>query len=415
MENLKVIKPAPADIADEAKPAPADIADEAKTAPENEPPQKKRSAFRRLVGSVLRSAWTWLILLFPAALLLRAAASGIEGFADFWCGYIYRPVSVFWSFVSGIVPFSVGEILLILLPFAALAYIIAVIVAIVRSKGQRVKKLVKGIVRPIAAASLVFFVYITNCGINYYCSDVLTLSGMKLRETSAQELYEVCVYLADQASECRSRLSENENGVAVIDISAAKYKTRDAVNSLHARYGYIPDGYSIPKGVMLSRAMSYLDVTGIYSPFTFEANVNTDMRNFTVPFTMCHELSHVRGFMHEQDANFIAYLACICSGDYELMYSGYAEAVRYVSKYLRLSDGKLYNDFLTHLSDGVFRDYEDNSQYWKQFETPIAEAASSVNDSYLKFNAQPEGIMSYNRITELIIAHYFTDIKGAAE
>lgn len=382
---------------------------------QNEPPaDREKTTFRKILAflkKMLRSVWFWLLMLTPLAFLLRILAEKISGFADFYNQHIYRYISIFWTNISGIVPFSIGEILLILLPAAGIAYIIAVIVSVVKSKGKRLHKVFMGIVRPVSAASLVFFLFMTNCGINYFCQDVRTQSGLEFREPSAEELYEVCIYLADKATECRSKLPEDENGVVKIDISSARTKAKNAMNSLHSTYEYIPDGYSIPKSVMLSRGMSFLQITGVYFPFTFEANVNTDVPAFSVPFTMCHELAHVRGFMHEQDANFLAYLACIYSGEEDFMYSGYSEAVRYVSRHLRKADSKLYADFQKHLSDGVYRDYAFDSKYWKQFETPIAQTAAAVNDSYLKQNAQPQGIKSYDMITGLIIAHYFQEIK----
>lgn len=70
--------------------------------------------------------------------------------------------------------------------------------------------------------------------------------------------------------------------------------------------------------------MSYLDISGIYCPFTFEANVNVHMNDVLIPVTMCHELSHLSGYMREDEANFIAFLACLQSDDPEFRYSGVA-------------------------------------------------------------------------------------------
>lgn len=41
---------------------------------------------------------------------------------------------------------------------------------------------------------------------------------------------------------------------------------------------------------------------GVYSPFTVEANYNGDMPDYNVPHTLCHELSHLKGFMREDEA-----------------------------------------------------------------------------------------------------------------
>jgi len=56
--------------------------------------------------------------------------------------------------------------------------------------------------------------------------------------------------------------------------------------------------------------MSYLGIGGVYFPFTGEANVNISMPHTSIPFTACHEMAHQIGFAREDEANFIAYIAC---------------------------------------------------------------------------------------------------------
>ena len=60
----------------------------------------------------------------------------------------------------------------------------------------------------------------------------------------------------------------------------------------------------------------------------------------------------------------------------------------------------------------MLTDLQAQSEYWKQFETPVAAAASSINDSYLKINRQQEGVRSYGRVADLIIAYYFDEIAS---
>lgn len=367
--------------------------------------------FRGLPGRLVRSVWFWLCMLLPFGLLLRMIARNVSGAADLYVNTLYRMSSLIWNNITGVLPFSLAEIIIISLPVFIIAYIILLAVRIKRKKGKRVRTLMKGLLRLLALSCTVLYMYITNCGINYYASDFTAQSGLDVHPTTSDELYEVCLYLADEASRLRSHLTEDENGVFVIDNKNMRKKAADAVNRLHQDYTFIPDGYSLPKPVMLSRGMSYLNITGVYFPFTFEANVNVDVPSLLVPFTMCHELSHVRGFMHEEDANFIAYLACISSGDEELEYSGCVNAVMYASSSLYSADKNKYDIFLSHLSDGVFRDFAAYSDYWQQFETPVAETASAVNDHYLKSNSQSSGVKSYGKMTDLVIAHYYQKIK----
>jgi hypothetical protein len=54
-------------------------------------------------------------------------------------------------------------------------------------------------------------------------------------------------------------------------------------------------------------------------------------------------------------------------------------------------------------------------EYWQQFEGPVEEISTEVNDTYLKANLQPEGVHSYSLVSQLIIEYYFGYVKGAAD
>ena len=54
--------------------------------------------------------------------------------------------------------------------------------------------------------------------------------------------------------------------------------------------------------------LSYLGISGIFIPFTCEANVNATLPDWEIPFTACHELAHQRGFAREDEANYVGYL-----------------------------------------------------------------------------------------------------------
>ena len=60
---------------------------------------------------------------------------------------------------------------------------------------------------------------------------------------------------------------------------------------------------------------------------------------------MCHELAHIRGYIYEDEANFIAFLACVESDDVAFQYSGYLSVLNYVANDLyktRLADPESY-------------------------------------------------------------------------
>lgn len=86
--------------------------------------------------------------------------------------------------------------------------------------------------------------------------------------------------------------------------------------------------------------MSYADIAGMYFPFTVESNINTDGPFFTIPATMGHEMAHQCGFMREDEANFIGYLACKDATDPLTRYSGYSLAYDYALSALVKADSR---------------------------------------------------------------------------
>ena len=58
------------------------------------------------------------------------------------------------------------------------------------------------------------------------------------------------------------------------------------------------------------------------------------------------------------------------------------------------------------LPEGVLRDLAANSRYWARYDTPVGETADRWNDAYLKANAQTDGVQSYGRMVDLLIAFY---------
>lgn len=347
----------------------------------------------------------FIILLVPIAFILVLVAKNNSAFAEWYTVNIYHYISQFWNFLSSLLPFSLAEVIVIMLIPLVLAYIVISVVRIVRKKGSRGKTAYKAFLNVICTVSLVFFLFITNFGICYYRNTFAETNGIEIRESTVEELYSLCVNLAENASEARERLSEKDGIMALRSLDEAKSEAQKAMNNLYEKYPTIFSGYSATKSVMLSELMSYTQITGMFFPFTFEANVNVAVPEFSIPSTMCHELSHLRGFAREDEANFIAYLACINSDNAELQYSGYMLALIHSINALYDSDKEKYQEVFSYLSDKVKADLDANNEYWAKYETPVAEAASSINNSYLKANSQADGTKSYGRMVDLLLAY----------
>lgn len=70
-------------------------------------------------------------------------------------------------------------------------------------------------------------------------------------------------------------------------------------------------------------------------------------------------------------------------------------------------DKQLYDTLVSeYYSEAMLRDIADYNKYWDTYEGPIEEAVDNMNDTYLKFNKQEDGVNSYGMMVDLLLAYY---------
>ena len=135
---------------------------------------------------------------------------------------------------------------------------------------------------------------------------------------------------------------------------------------------------------------------------------------FMVPWTMAHELAHQCGFMREDEANFIAYLACKESDDALMRYSGLLLAYDNAMGALRSADPERAAEIASGLAEPVRRDLAERAKHWAQYEGPVQDVSNAANDAYLKANNQSDGMQSYGRMVDLLLAEQRAEENGSA-
>lgn len=350
-------------------------------------------------------------ILFGIAFLLQLLGRTSEGFAYAYSTTVYRFLVAAVGRAMSIVPFSVTEIGLYVLILLAAAGLVLVMYRI----RQKRLSIWQGIGRIAAAASLtvsvLFLIFTMAGGINYYRTPFSKEAGFFTENSSQEQLAALCYLLVQEINEASREIESDEAGVLVLPedlcriAKAAMYSLGDTYPQLD---GYYPD----PKPILISRILSVQKIQGIYSPFTMEANYNQEMPTVDIPVTICHELSHLRGYMREEEANFIAYLACSRSGNAAFQYSGAILAWIHCSNALYRDGGiETYRELYAELCDAAKQDLAARSIFWKQFDGKIAEVSNQVNDRYLKINKQEAGTKSYGRMVDLLLALYEEEIS----
>jgi hypothetical protein len=144
---------------------------------------------------------------------------------------------------------------------------------------------------------------------------------------------------------------------------------------------------------------------------TIEANINGVMADINKPFVICHELAHLKGLIREDEANFVGYMACMNSTDPYFVYSGLLEIIPYLQRDLQKSgveENKIPKLSAKALADDVFL----TPEAWEKVEEKavvstevVHKVSQTLVDTSLKANGVEEGIASYGRVTELVMAY----------
>lgn len=254
----------------------------------------------------------------------------------------------------------------------------------------------------------IFSIFTLTAGINYHREPFSKYSGLTVNKYSSDDLYVLCEYLIEKTNALSEKIPTDKNGLCILPKDSEKTAV-DSMKKLGDSYEVLSGYYPFPKYVLFSEFMSYQLITGIYSPFTIEANYNNHSTAAFIPATMCHELSHLKGFMKEDEAEFISYLACRISDNVVFQYSGYLNAlVHSMNALYKSTDRDVYMQLRSKFSPQINAELLSDSYYWDNYSGPIAEISNKTNDTYLKANAQTDGVKSYGRMVDLLLADFIS-------
>mgnify|MGYP000858018510 CR=1 FL=1 len=348
-----------------------------------------------------------LILLLPFSIGLVYISSMHQNIVEkIYTGRIYRSIIAAMNAVLGRLPFSFAETILIIFSLAAIFYIALKLVCIIKRKSFRLfGDLLLNI---LSAISVIYFLFIILWGLNYYRLPYSKIAGLDVRPASVSELRQVCGSLIDRANTLREKVHQNGKGCMYIygGYKSAFKRAHTGFDNASKTNPKLFSLYGFPKPVLLSKLMSYTGITGVYFPYTGEANVNIDQPDSMILSTACHEMAHQRGFAREDEANYISYFVCMQNPDADFQYSGVLLALINSMNALYTHDKKAYLELTKKYSSGLIRDLKQNNLYWKKHEGNLQKISDRINDAYLKSNMQNDGVYSYGRMVDLIIAEY---------
>ena len=256
--------------------------------------------------------------------------------------------------------------------------------------------------------------FLINFSIAYDVTPLEKKLDLDSTAITADNLYDASEYVMTQLEWLDVEIVRDENGAAVMPYSFSELtrKINIAYDNLYGEYRFLSPLYAGAKQIALSIPMTYTHIAGVYTFFTGEANINTNYPPYVVAFTTAHEMAHQRGIAPEDEANFVAFLACTTSDDPFLRYCGYAQILEYIGNSLYATDSSRFEDLLYFYPEGVLAEYVAYSNMFKEYShSKAADVSSAVNDVYLKSQGQTDGTNSYDLVTELATAYILKNIE----
>jgi hypothetical protein len=369
-------------------------------------PPEEQAAYRPVDPKYERLPVVCLVLYGIAALslVLYVVMSRSAAFADWFNGSVSAVLRAVLADLTDWIPFSLGEMTLWMLPL--LLFLLLRHAIRRRCDTWRTAMVYVGIL--LAAVLTLFSVFVLGFAAGYRGSPLEDKLELERKKVSAQELYDTASILIEAINRETAEIAFYEKDFSVMPYSLEDMnrKLAEAYEDFAKDHDFITHTASRVKPVMASEVMSYMHITGVYSFFTGEANINVNFPDYTIPYTAAHELAHQRGIAREDEANFVAFLVCIGSDDPYIRYSGYLNVYEYVVNALWRADKELYYKATAHLNAEVKDEMTAYNRFYDKYrESTVSQVSNTVNNSYLQSQGTP-GTRSYGMVVDLAVAYY---------
>lgn len=375
-------------------------------------------------------------ILFSISLFIKYISSKYNYIVE---NYYSKKIDIyivkFLSKLNSAFDFSYFEILIYIFVFSIVISILYLILRGFKGKVLFLKSLKNIVLNYIAIICFIYFLFIMLWGINYNRINLIesikseykikisqninikdnneknqdNIKDLDNKEFETGDLANLYEYLIKQCNKTKKSVNTSNSEIKS-DLENIKYMTaklENAYNNVELLNLNKIGNYSKAKIILNSKLLSYTNITGIYSPFTGEANININQPMISIPFTILHEMAHQRGYANESDANFLAYIACINNEDIYVNYSGYFMAMKYTASALSKVDYKKFSLLTKNIDKDVLNDLQNYSKFWKKYEGKTSQVSDNMNNIYLKSNKVKEGTKSYGKVVDLLLLYYY--------
>lgn len=305
---------------------------------------------------------------------------------------ILTPFQGFRTAIFNRIPFSLGDILYLILIAIFLFLLVKCFITLKQLKTKKsifihqLKTLLSFVLLVLLGFSIFWNGYYARPHLNQQ------LPNWENRKMNAKDEYELAIFLLDQFKALDTTslfIDRQENYVAAIQ------------NNILQLFHH-PPAIKIKRSIFAT-FLPTLGIQGYYNPLTGEAQYNPDVPVFLKPFLMAHEYAHVLGVAAEGEANFVAYYICTqVNTTAALKYSAYFQAFLYNQSRLRVLDSTKAQEIKAQVPAFVKQDLQELKNYYLQHPAFMNDWIDPIFDRFLKINGENQGVESYGLLTRYV-------------
>ena len=344
-----------------------------------------------------------------AALLLFFLLRDIRPVMNFWVFSVALPIRRAMGAVTQFVPFSVAELITLLVVITVIALLIREIRRM-RRRGRDRTPLGRGLYRIVMGAVAIVLTFVSGLtvlyGTNFYADNFQERSGIFAAGGTVDELERVTMLFAEGLNSTADLVPRDEAGVFNASVRQIFDESLYALGPFDEAFPFLAMPDRRPKSLVISPIMAMTDYVGFYFPFTGEANINTLAPRSQLPAIVLHEFAHQRGIASENEANFVAILGGVMSDNPLFRYSAYQMGYSYLANALNRVAPERFQAIQATLVDAVRADFADIRAYHDRKNPTAQRITHAANDRMLRSFGEPSGILSYGEVVDLLIAYF---------
>lgn len=357
------------------------------------------------MNPIYQSKLKQFIILFILSVLVYAIGFNSNWVEQYYSQGLYPITSVVQRFISGIVPFALGDFLYLLL----ILFVLRSLYLFYKKLVQKRLKKTDRIYIPLQVVNFILILYLVFkilWGLNYSRLPIAKQLNISNEKYTTAQLVSLGEYFINRLNGLQQFKKGNYS------IQALQLKAKDAYDDMQQKNAFFTYNSPAVKPVLNSWVITKIGIEGYYSPLSGEANVNMRLPRTALPFVTCHEIAHQLGVAREDEANLVGYLVASNSTDPYFQYSAFYEVFKNIIFEIRIKSPEDYEKLYSTINPVTLKDLEADRAFWRKYNSNMFAYMDVAFDRFLKLNNQSKGTDSYQDIVLWLYNIHKAELKS---